>query len=234
MSESFSFRFHETPAEKFLRQFEESELTLEEVDRILRSIEELLAKVIETGGDLDPQALALLRQQLQSLLVQLDLNDLMDLPVVYSFLSNKSTERITPDWYPPLWKFEDIIERLLRDNLVQRDLVPQNAKASDLAQNAQVDKDLMGRGGISLSEYLYNLGIFMTNAYAYKLMVPDSDAIKIRDDWKVENGRHRSFVLRIIGTENVEKIGMDQWVKVEVERPYQALASARNMLWGKL
>lgn len=218
MSESFSFGNEEIPAEKFIRQFEEVRLSVEEVDAILHSIEELLARVVEKGADLDPQALALLRQQLQSLLVLLGLNDLTDLPVVYSFLSNKAIERITPKWYPLFWEFEYIIESLPAEKPFYRDLASKGVKASDLAQYAQVDKDLMGRGGISLSEYLYNLGIFMTNAYAYKLMVPDSDAIKIGEDWKVENGRHRSLVLRIFGKDNIESIGMDHWVKVKVEK----------------
>lgn len=233
MSESFSFRFHETPAEKFLRRFEETGLTVEVVDAILRAIEELLFTIIETGGDLDPQKLAQLRRQLQALLTLLGLESLEDLPVVLEYLSAEVNKRIIPDWYPTIGTIRTIIYRLYSEAQHASEEVPKTVTAGDVAEFAQVDHELKGRGDLDLAEYLHALGIFMINEYAYKLMIADSDAIKIGEDWKIENGRHRSFVLRIFGKKNVEKIGMDEWVKVEIERPHHTLASARNMLTGK-
>jgi len=212
--ESFSSRF-ESPAQKFMNHFREKDLSVEQVDKILRSIEELLFIIVETGGDLDPQIVKQLRARLQALLEQLGLSGVVDLPVIYKFLSGKAQERIAPDWYPELWKFEDKVRQLLRENIHTQEPVPQNVSAADLAQNAQLDPNLQGRGGLNLAEYLYNLGIFMTNAYAYKVMIADSDSIKVDDNWRIENGRHRSFVLRVFGKKNVEDTKIDKWVKVE-------------------
>lgn len=215
----------ESNSERFIRQIENCGLEAHEVAEVLKQIEYILIKLFETGPELDIQIVKHLRSQLQTLILSLGLDIITesglpislvdDLAVIYSYLSNEAQKRIKPDWYPEI---SDFAYRLYDiDQNPPETVIPNKIIASDVAKYAKIDPQLEGRAGLSLAEYLHNLGLMMLNRHAYQSTVGQGDEIKINDNWKVTNGRHRATVLRLFGTKNVEKSGMNNWVKVKLE-----------------
>ena len=137
----------------------------------------LLARIIETGPDLDPQALAALRQQLTQLGV-LDEDGSLNLDLwikTTARITTLKTTGIMPEGYPTLKAFSEACSQL-----------------------EQETEYISPRGAdIALEDYLYGLGMVMASEPAYTTIFENDPITK--KDGKVTNGCHRSLTLQVLG-----------------------------------
>lgn len=76
------------------------------------------------------------------------------------------------------------------------------------------EEGLKGRMGKTLGDYLYGLGIIMSDQVVYSDMFPDDvDPIKLRGS-EIENGRHRIATLDVLEECGYNTATMMKWVKV--------------------
>jgi hypothetical protein len=185
----------------------------------LREMNWLLAKLVETGGELPADIRQGLRAQIQAHLEALGLESLEDyagLTAIYQRLYERSANLPTPPNYPRKDQFHERL-RFLYDIRGEEPLpaLPREPLVSDIAQFGQADwSEIEGRGGVGVVDYLYDLGKLMCSELAYSVAFDETDPIVVDSQWRVENGRHRALALRVLGSGFVRDRGMDAWVLV--------------------
>lgn len=193
-----------------------------EAQEHLDEIFKLLAKLIETGGDLPGDAKKVIRAQIQAHLAVLGIASLEDyagLSAIQQGLNEKKNNLPTPPGYPNKELFGQNFIALYNErghkNLPN---VPRQPLASQAAEFSQCDwSQLEGRGGKNAVDYLYDLGKVLYSKLAYTVTFDSTDPIAIGNQWNVENGRHRALTLKILGKQYVEETGMDDWISIQRE-----------------
>lgn len=193
-----------------------------EAQEHLNEINRLLAKLIETGGDLPGNIKKSIRGQIHAHLSALGLKSLEDyagLAAIQQRVHERRSNIPNPPGYPDKEDFEQRLATLHRTQ-VREALpgVPRDPLAIDLAQNGQGDwSQLEGRNSKRVVDYLYDLGKVISSELAYTAVFDPTDAIEVGEQWRVENGRHRALTLRVLGVQYVEEKGMNRWVAVRRE-----------------
>lgn len=191
-----------------------------EARETITKIDILIAKLVEQG-DLSLTIKQSLRAQIGALLASLGLSDTSQLidfsRTLYQQVSDRLVNPQTPSGYPDRDEFARSLKRVLGEpkprNLPH---VWTGILASEVARFGQVDwSSIQGRGGVSVLEYHYNLGKVLCDELVYAMVFKAGDEIKIQDNWQIENGRHRTLVLRTLGEYFIRSVGLDDWVKVE-------------------
>lgn len=188
----------------------------------LDAMNRLLAKLVEQGGDLPSDVKKGLRVQIQSHLQALGLQSLEDydgLTAIYQRLQERRTNLPTPPNYPSRDGFRDKLNEIYQARgTEQLPAVPRRLRATSVAEFGQGDwRELEGRGGVDVVDYLYNLGKVISSELAYTTTFDATDAIEVDDSWRIENGRHRALALRVLGSRFVDNQGIDRWVEVRKE-----------------
>ena len=146
--------------------------------------ERLMAKIIETGPAIDPQKLAQMQAQLcQHLNIvgvlgddgKINIQQWMD---YLTDLTRKRNIPLRPDDYPDEETFNKGVLEL---------------KESD----PELFDNVSPRGGKTMEDYLYGVGMVMANRLVYTSIFKD-DPIVYGEGGKVENGRHRVIVQRVL------------------------------------
>lgn len=190
-------------------------------EQVTREILELLARIVETGPELQPSTLQALRDQVQygiQLLGLRGLDDEMLVDLVHRATSRDIKFQVPKDYPSP----QDFAQRV-QSTTAQPDLEPNDElnhepSLHDIIWQARGNwQTIQPRGFKTLEEYLYQLGQLMSDERAYRTIFPDSDAIAIRPNWLVENGRHRVLTLKSLGADYAQAHRMDQWVKAKLE-----------------
>ncbi len=188
----------------------------------LNEINRLLARLIETGGDLPANIKQAVRGQIQAHLAALGLEGLEDyagLAAIQQRLHERRSNIPTPVGYPDKETFGQRLATLYetrgREDLPR---VPKRPLATQVAAFGQGDwSQLEGRSGKNAIDYLYDLGKVLSSELAYTAVFDPRDAIEIGKSWKIENGRHRALTLRVLGKQYVEEKGINHWVTVRRE-----------------
>lgn len=164
----------------------------------VEEIEKLWAELIEKGGDMDDTKKQLIRAKLHTQLQKLGVlnsNGVIDTSLwanLVSQIAQRKTTPLKPKDYPDLELFKEKFEEYKR---------------------AHEEIGLLRRHTQTLPEYLYGLGIVMSDKLVYETVFKN-DRIQIRDS-EVTNGRHREAALGIL-----RMCGFRQqmpWVTVEYE-----------------
>jgi hypothetical protein len=174
--------------------------------------------LVEQIGDLPPQTKKSLRNQLNAFLRTLGLTSPKDLGLVYQYLSDQTKNMLVPQKYPNKERFrEQMLNVIAAVSAYEKiSTVPRRPVASDLAQHARFNPlEIQRRGNVSLENYLYNLGILMSNKLVYTTVFAEDDAIEVGRGFQVENGRHRAFTLRCLGRPYVSQVRMDDYITVK-------------------
>lgn len=193
-----------------------------EAQEHLNEFNRLLARLIETGGDLPGNIKQAIRGQIQTHLVALGLESLEDyagLAAIQQRLHERRSNIPTPVGYPGKEVFGQRLVAL-HEARGHEDLpvVPRRPLATHVAAYGQGDWDqLEGRSGRSAVDYLYDLGKVLSSELAYTAVFDPTDAIEVGEQWRIENGRHRAVTLRVLGAQYVEEKGLDHWVAVRRE-----------------
>lgn len=193
-----------------------------EAQKHLNEIDRLLARLIETGGDLPGNIKKTIRRQIQAHLATLGLQSLEDfagLAAIQQRLYERRSNIPTPPGYPDKEYFKQRLTALHQAE-GHEDLpgIPSRPLATDVAQNGQGDwSQLKGRNSKTVVDYLYDLGKVLSNEFAYTAVFDSTDPIEVGDQWRVENGRHRTLTLRVLGETYIEEKGMNRWVAVRRE-----------------
>ena len=187
----------------------------------LEEIGRLLAKIIETGPDLDPQYLQSLRNQVQDNLTILGLKGIDD-PLLLEVMSKVHQEGLTipiPQDYPTPSEFRGQYELVVKRQMEESDTeCTQNPSLKEIIDFTTINfGEIKPRGQETLEQYLYDLGKVISNWRGYATVFKD-DPIKIGKDWSVQNGRHRVATLKCLGDEYLQKSGVENWVKSELEK----------------
>ena len=199
----------------------------EDMERAFRALHELdrvLFELVERGPELDPEYKKNLRRLLRVLLQDLGISlggekGVYELTQLRIKMNMPGELQATPPGFPTKEEFERSL-RVVIESPVGVDLPPLPARltAQDVASNAQYSwSEVKGRDTTAL-DYLYGLGKVMAVPYMYQEFFSETDRISIGDNWLVENGRHRSLVLRILGRRFVGTHGMNDWVLVQKEK----------------
>lgn len=191
----------------------------------LNNINFLLAKLIESGPELDPQVKARLRDHIRQYLGLLRLNGrgqegAEGLLVLRQRLNIEVEHLPLPPKYPTIQEFQrSLLKVVMDDQEYELPEVPPVPKATGVAKFGQYDwLQIQGMRGQYTLDYLYDLGKVMNSRPAYEAFFPTEDAIVVADDWWLENGPQRGLVLRTLGAGFVNKKGMNDWVEVQKER----------------
>lgn len=197
----------------------EGDLDLERKHHI-EAISRLLAKIIESGPELDSLFVAAKRQQLKNHLAALGLDrlDHVAFSAIVQELDRKLIEIPTPPDYPDIETFRQNLAEVVNPKAAPRALieVPQYPKAIQVAEYAQSEwQAIKGRGEMETDRYLYELGKVMSNQSVYTTLFGESDPIAVGEGWQIENGRHRALTLKALGPLYVAQSGMDRWVEVQ-------------------
>lgn len=186
---------------------------------IVAEIMDLLAKIIEQK-DLPPDQIASMRSQLQANLNALGVDGLED-PKLRDMMVDfyrPDANLKQPKGYPSFEDFNTRLEAIQSEVIPMTEKCKQDPNVSALRQNGRLSFDeISARGGASLAHYLYDLGIVIANERAYEFVFKD-DPISINEDWKVENGRHRTASLKAMPDEFIYSSGLNNWVKIELEK----------------
>jgi len=193
-----------------------------EISQHLEEMYRLLAKLIETGGDLPGDTKKAIRAQIQAHLAVLGIASLEDyagLSTIQQRLNEKKNNLPTPPGYPNKEHFGQNLIALYNERSYKNlPNVPEQPLASQVAKFSQSDWiQLEGRGGKSAIDYLYDLGKVLYSKLAYTVTFDSTDPIAIDSQWRVENGRHRALTLKILGKQYVEETGMDDWISIQKE-----------------
>jgi hypothetical protein len=201
----------------------------------LEIVDRLLAKLVEGSGDLPGDIKQSLRAQLQAQLDAIGVNDFNELMIVRERLHTRKKDLPIPTDYPDKGDFQRRLEeQYARGTHKSLPVVPKYLFASDVAEHGQSDwPSVVGRGGVSTVDYLYELGKVMSSEFAYTAFpsyadTNRSDPIVIADHWQVENGRHRALTLRVLGADYVSAKGLNEWVTVRRE-PIAQHGKAKNL-----
>lgn len=193
-----------------------------EAQEHLNEINKLLARLVETGGDLSGNIKQVIRGQIQAHLAALGLESLEDyagLAAIQQRLHERRSNIPTPAGYPDKEAFGQRLAALYEAR-GHEDLpsVPRRPLATHVAAYGQGDwSQLEGRSGKNTVDYLYDLGKVLSSELAYTAVFDPTDAIEIGEQWKIKNGRHRALTLRVLGAQYVEEKGMNHWVAVRRE-----------------
>lgn len=199
--------------------FSSKEKSPEEKKEILDNIFKILARLIETGADLSTQTKKNLRQQIQGYLLALGLKGLDDIVKIQGDLLEQQRNLPLPNGYPTKDTFIKNLNSLYVEKQESILDVPTNPSAVDVAKYGQCDwKILKGRDGKQIIDYLYDLGKVMSSEFIYTSVFDKTDVIEIGNSWNIENGRHRVNVLKVLGSEYVQKSGLSDWVPVKREQ----------------
>lgn len=196
-----------------------------EMKKHLDAMHRLLARLVEQGGDLSSGVKKAFRVQIQAHLQALGLESLEDyegLTALYQRLHERSSNLPSPTNYHSRADFRSRLNAVYHlrapENLPK---VPENVRirSTHLSLFGQTDWSMLaGRGGVELTDYLYDLGKVMASELAYTVSFNETDPIVVSDGWKIENGRHRALTLRILGPQFVNDQGMDAWISVYNEK----------------
>ena len=196
-----------------------------EKEKCALAIEKLLAKIVESGPELDPAALKALRAQVQSLLAQLGLKGLTD-PMLVEIIARVHRAELkirTPEGYPSQKEFL----RRYREVLAQRrtdvhEKLLKDPNLSELIAFAHASWDKVKARGIKanihVEDYLYELGRIISFQRNYGILFPDHDQILVGSDWEVQNGQHRVLTLKCLGSGFINRPGVSNWIKPKLER----------------
>jgi hypothetical protein len=193
-----------------------------EAQEHLNEINRLLARLMETGGDLPGNIKQAIRGQIQAHLAALGLESMEDyagLAAIQQRLYERRSNIPTPAGYPDKEVFGQRLVAL-HEARGHEDLpgVPRRPLATHVATYGQGDwSQLEGRSGKNAVEYLYDLGKVLSSELAYTAVFDSTDAIEIGELWRIENGRHRALTLRVLGTQYVEEKGINHWVTTRKE-----------------
>lgn len=180
-----------------------------------QTIEKLLAQLVERSGDLSASAKASLRAQIQNQLELLGLKSLEDWVSLGVFLREIRRTVPTPDDYPTREEFEERVRELAQGRVS----VVYDTEGAELTASSVATFGETNWGGVqprtgTLVDYLYDLGKVMCSEFHYRAIFESIDAIKVTPRWEIDNGRHRSFALRVLGENYVREKGLDEWVAV--------------------
>ncbi len=181
-----------------------------------------LAKLIETGAEMDPYNRQMLRRYVYELLGLLGLQEKGAEGLLE--ISAKLNIEFEFDQLPPTIPSKlDFQERLLRVVFAGKSVdlppVPGKPLARGVAALGQYDwGSIQGLEGKYTLDYLYDLAILMVNPDSYEALFPMTDAIAINRNWGITNGPHRGLVLRTLGAKFVTESGMDDWIPVRISK----------------
>lgn len=185
----------------------------------LSRLDYLLAKLIETGAELDPYHRAQIRSYIKQLFWSLGIKDMSaeKLLEVRQRLNAKQEYYPTPPKYPSKSDFQKkLLKIVMSEQASNLPEIPDEIKASDLAINAQYDwLTIQGRGVEYTLDYLYDLGKLMMVKGAYQALFPDEDNIIVGDSWRIENGPQRALVIKTLGPKFIRDQGIDDWINVD-------------------
>ncbi len=120
-----------------------------------------------------------------------------------------------PKDYPLLEKFHSSMLNVAQEEETQRPDVGVQVSLAEVALYAQTDfRSLRGRFNTSIVIYAYVLGLIMSSKPHYLKLERIDYPITVGENWQIENGRHRAFALRALGSEYVQSSGIDHWIKV--------------------
>lgn len=201
----------------------ESSRSSERTREYLTELDRLLAELIEKGGELDPQIKRDLRARIDNLLQALGLYGKKGeeyLEALYDLHRQVNVEyeyEATPPKYPTKEEFAMQMTEVINAEVGDLPRVPSWPKARDVAEYAHCEWRGVGGRYTNTVDYLYEMGKLMTSRGAYDTVFPENDRILVDESWHVENGRHRSLVLKTLGTNYINRRGMNSWVIVSVE-----------------
>lgn len=182
-------------------------------------IDRLLAKLIESGPELDPFYKKQLRTYLHQLLGIFDIKEkgAEGLLEARKRLDLRPVNLPTATSYPSIQEFQKgVLGIVLSEHVRELPEVPAQITASSVAKFAQYEwLEIDGGSARYTIDYLYELGKVMTSRPAYEALFPDSDNIAINQGWQVENGPQRALVLKTLGPSFIAKRKMDSWIKVD-------------------
>lgn len=180
---------------------------------------EILAKIVESGAELDRQHLANLRVRVQMLLSELGLKSIND-PMLLEIIYRAHTRDIripTHEGYPSR---EDFSLRY-KEAITRKEEVAEPCRGdpmvSDLLLYARGPWTGIKGRGMDTVDYLYGLGKVLSHRPAYEVLFSE-DPIQVNEDWDVENGRHRVLALKCLGLNYITASGMAGWIKAKLEQ----------------
>lgn len=195
---------------------------LAEAREIMISVDRLLARLIEQGGDLPGDSKKALRAAIQAHMARLGATSWQEYfqltDRLYQAINDRIRNPIAPN-YPSRAEFADRYRQVIRE----RPSTPGHRpglypEASDVATHGQYDwAEIDGRSDIPIVDYIYNIGRVMSDRISYGQVFDRDDAITVDDTWHIENGRHRALALRVLEEPYILQTGMDRWVIVARE-----------------
>lgn len=199
-------------------------LEKEQATELLEELDQLISRIIECGPDLDPQVVVGLRQRISSIFGFLDVTSFDDpkLRQLRVDLHLSVVNLPVPKGYPSVEEFNEKFKQIAESRLESQNPCDYDPNLAEIIDYCPIDiSQISRRGGNTLEEYLYNLGIVMSDNYAYKIIFRN-DPITIRHDWSVANGRHRVTTLKCLGEEYINHFGMQSWIETKAENRNEA------------
>src|SRR5258708_800060 len=189
-------------------------MEIEKTREVLKKVDQLLAKLLETGQELSTQARQALRQQIQALLFSIGIKGLEDYTgfmVAYERINDNFRTLPIPHGFPSKSEFREKLLEVYEKEEEALPPVPNRLNATQVALYGRGNwTALEGRGGEGVADYLYNLAILMSNKNAYTTAFDDTDVIQVGSDWNIENGRHRVLTLKCLGGKYISRQEMEQ------------------------
>jgi len=157
----------------------ELDVTKEQLDSF-KDVMRIWADLIEKGGDMDSNKKSVLRANLANLLSQIGIavndDNRVDLESLKGFVLRLEQSQEKPKAksnYPSKQNFLEVFDGM-RDSFVG------------------FYKDVKGRDGFDLGEYLYSLGVLMDSEVAYEHIFADDSMSE------TDSGRHRKMALLVL------------------------------------
>lgn len=146
------------------------------------------------------------------------LEDFSLLSEAYVRLDGSKRNLSSPAGYPDINIFTKSLEKLYaaKGREAVPAGVPDEVLASYVAAYAVAEwRHIEAKKGTGALTYLYELGKVMANEPLYTTVFRPEESIRIKDNWKIENGINRTLTLRILGSQYVHESGMDNWVVIK-------------------
>jgi hypothetical protein len=89
----------------------------------------------------------------------------------------------------------------------------------------------------STAQWIHGVAGVMADPVAYQVwfaggtrggVYENKDPLIVREDWEIQNGRHRSLAAVSLGEPYLLESGVPQWIPVGVEESYAAIPSATS------
>ncbi len=204
-----------------------------EILEVVEQLHELIAEFLEKGTEWSPQKrkqkkriIQELKQRLAKLLSVSHLTDEHLAKLFGGLYAKRDIKLFEPNEYPSFEDFEKRYHAIVQqEHSVRDEALDYDPTLDELIQNAWVEGGwgvVEGRMQKHIVKYLFDLGKLMSKKDMYEVLFNDDEQeeerISCREDYRIEQGRHRTLALMILGPSYVQKYQMNKYIKPLLEQ----------------